>query len=101
MNFYKKNHWCKIFITFFKLMKNTWPVIIFLALKFNDYIVEITSISIGLILTFSVVKWFNTSILIEENFLIYREGALLKEEMVIPLRSISLIELERNIIYRI
>ncbi|WP_270204991.1 PH domain-containing protein, partial [Clostridium perfringens] len=101
MNFYKKNHWCKIFITFFKLMKNTWPVIIFLALKFNDYIVEITSISIGLILIFSVVKWFNTSILIEENFLIYREGALLKEEMVIPLRSISLIELERNIIYRI
>ncbi|WCM71183.1 PH domain-containing protein [Clostridium perfringens] len=82
-------------------MKNTWPVIIFLALKFNDYIVEITSISIGLILIFSVVKWFNTSILIEENFLIYREGALLKEEMVIPLRSISLIELERNIIYRI
>ncbi len=101
MNFYKKNHWCKIFITFFKLMKNTWPVIIFLALKFNDYIVEITSISLGLILIFSVVKWFNTSILIEENFLIYREGALLKEEMVIPLRSISLIELERNIIYRI
>ena len=82
-------------------MKNTWPVIIFLALKFNDYIVEITSISIVLILIFSVVKWFNTSILIEENFLIYREGALLKEEMVIPLRSISLIELERNIIYRI
>ena len=101
MNFYKKNHWCKIFITFFKLMKNTWPIIIFLALKFNDYIVEITYISVVLILTFSVVKWFNTSILIEENFLIYREGALLKEEMVIPLRSISLIELERNIIYRI
>ena len=101
MSFYKKNHWCKIFITFFKLMKNTWPVIIFLALKFNDYIVEITSISIALILAFSVVKWFNTSILIEENFLIYREGAILKEEMVIPLRSISLIELERNIIYRI
>ncbi|XZH18813.1 PH domain-containing protein [Clostridium perfringens] len=101
MSFYKKNHWCKIFITFFKLMKNTWPVIIFLALKFNDYIVEITSISIVVILAFSVVKWFNTSILIEENFLIYREGAILKEEMVIPLRSISLIELERNIIYRI
>ena len=101
MSFYKKNHWCKIFITFFKLMKNTWPVIIFLALKFNDYIKEITSISVVLILTFSIVKWFNTSILIEENFLIYREGALLKEEMVIPLRSISLIELERNIIYRI
>lgn len=101
MNFYKKNHWCKIFITFFKLMKNTWPVIIFLALKFNDYIVEITSISIVLILTFSIVKWFNTSILIEKNFLIYREGAILKEEMVIPLISISLIELERNIIYRI
>lgn len=101
MSFYKKNHWCKIFITFFKLMKNTWPVIIFLALKFNDYIVEITSISIVLILAFSVVKWFNTSILIEENFLIYREGAILKEKMVIPLRSISLIELERNIIYRI
>ncbi|HFD2044296.1 TPA: PH domain-containing protein [Clostridium perfringens] len=101
MSFYKKNHWCKIFITFFKLMKNTWPVIIFLALKFNDYIVEITSISIVLILAFSVVKWFNASILIEENFLIYREGAILKKEMVIPLRSISLIELERNIIYRI
>ena len=101
MSFYKKNHWCKIFITFFKLMKNTWPVIIFLALKFNDYIVEITSISIVVILAFSVVKWFNASILIEENFLIYREGAILKEEMVIPLRSISLIELERNIIYRI
>ncbi|MDM0477069.1 PH domain-containing protein [Clostridium perfringens] len=101
MSFYKKNHWCKIFITFFKLMKNTWPVIIFLALKFNDYIIEITSISIVLILAFSVVKWFNTSILIEENFLIYREGAILKEEMVIPLRSISLIELEINVIYRI
>ncbi|WP_300259521.1 PH domain-containing protein [Clostridium sp.] len=101
MKFYKKNHWCNIFITFFKLMKNTWPVIIFLVLKFNNYIEETTSIYIVLILTFSLAKWFNTSILIEENFLIYKEGAILKEEMLIPLRSISIIELERNVIYRI
>ncbi len=57
-------------------MKNTWPVIIFLALKFNDYIKEITSISVVLILTFSIVKWFNTSILIEEKFFnIQRRGS--------------------------
>lgn len=101
MNFYKKNHWFKVFITFLKLIRNAWPIIIFLALKFRRHLFFISIIFILCIFTFALIKWFNTSILVEENFLIYREGAFLKEEMVIPLKSISLIELERNIFYRI
>lgn len=101
MKFYKKNHWYNIFITFFKLIKKAWPLIIFLALRFNNHIMEALIISIGGILAFSILKWTNTSILIDESFLVYKEGAILKEELVVPLKSISLIELERNIIYRI
>lgn len=101
MNFYKKNHWYNIFITVFKLIKSFWPVMIFLAVKFNDDRVFSIAIFVTLILGFSILKWYNTIITIEDEFLIYREGAIFKEELVVPLKNISLIELERNIIYRI
>lgn len=101
MRFYKKNHWYNIFITFFRIIKKAWPIIIFLALKFNEYIIETIVVSMVLILVFSILRWLNTSILIDDGFLIYKEGAIFKRELIVPLKSISLIELERNIIYRI
>lgn len=101
MSFYKKNHWYNIFITLFKLMKTFWPFMIFIVVKFNGNIIESLIIFWGIVLGFSILKWANTRIIIEDDFLIYKEGAILKEELVVPLKNISLIELERNIIYRI
>lgn len=101
MNFYKKNHWYNILITLLKLLKSAWPIMIFLALKFNENIIETMILFIALLMAFSVLKWINTEIAVEEDFLVYKEGAIFKEKLVVPLKSVSLIELERNIIYRI
>ena len=97
----QKNHWFMIFITYFSILKKVWPYIIFITLQFEGYMI-ITLITILLILLFfSFLRWTNTKIVITKSDLIYREGTFFKNEIIIPIQNISLIELERNWFYKI
>lgn len=101
MVYYQKNHWYKIFITFFSLMKKLWPLIALVVFQIPKYRLNMFFINLLLVLIFSIIKWHNTYIIITDNTLFYKEGAFIKEEMVIPLKNISLIELEKGWYHRL
>ena len=97
----QKNHWFMIFITYFSILKKVWPYIIFITLQFQGYMLISLSIILLILLFFSLLRWMNTKIIITDSNLIYREGVFLKNEIIIPIQNISLIELERNWFYKI
>ena len=97
----QKNHWFMIFIAYFSILKKVWPYIIFITLQFEGYMLIALSIILLILLFFSILKWINIKIIITDTNLIYREGVLLKNEVIIPIQNISLIELERNWFYKI
>ncbi len=97
----QKNHWLMIFITYFSILKKVWPYIIFITLQFQGYMIITLIIILFILLFFSVLRWINTKIVITKTDLIYREGTIFKNEIIIPIQSISLIELERNWFYKI
>ncbi|MPQ44182.1 PH domain-containing protein, partial [Clostridium tarantellae] len=42
-----------------------------------------------------------TNMILTKDYLTYNEGAFIKDKIIIPIKNISLIELEKNILYRI
>lgn len=97
----QKNHWFMIFITYFSILKKVWPYIIFITLQFEGYMIITLIIILLTLLFFSFLRWINTKIVITNSDLIYREGTFFKNEIIIPIQNISLIELERNWFYKI
>ncbi|MGL5576050.1 MAG: PH domain-containing protein, partial [Sarcina sp.] len=101
MIYYKKNHWYSILINFYAIVKKFWAVII---------AIVIPSLSFGfweslglflVILIYCVVMWLNEFILINNEGIFYKRGILEIEEINLPLKSVSLIEFNRNVIHRI
>ena len=92
----QKNHWFMIFITYFSILKKVWPYIIFITLQFEGYMIITLIIILLTLLFFSFLRWINTKIVITNSDLIYREGTFFKNEIIIQIQNISLIELERN-----
>lgn len=97
----QKNHWFMIFITYFSILKKAWPYIIFITLQFDGYMLITLIVILLILLFFSFLRWINTKIVITKTDLIYREGTFFKNEIIIPIQNISLIELERNWFYKI
>ena len=101
MIYCQKNHWYMVLITFFSLIKKLWPYIVFIAIQFSNHIIEAIIMCLLAILVYSIIKWMNTIIIVGDDSLIYKEGAIIKDEMIIPIKSISLIEKEKSVLLRI
>lgn len=97
----QKNHWLMIFITYFSILKKIWPYIIFVAFQFPKNKITILILILFTLLFLSFLKWINIKIIITDNNLIYREGIFFKNEIIIPIQNISLIELQRSWLYKI
>lgn len=99
--YYQKNHWYMVLITFFSLIKKLWPYIIFISIQFDNHILVALLICLLVVLGYSIIKWRNTIIILSEDSLVYKEGAIIKDEMIIPIKSISLIEMQKTVLLRL
>lgn len=99
--YYQKNHWYMVFLTFFSLIKKFWPYIVFISIQFPNHILKAVLVCLLAVLGYAIIKWMNTIILVSDDSIIYKEGAIIKDEMIIPIKSISLIEMQKTVLLRI
>lgn len=101
MIYYRKNHWYIIIIDSLKIIKKLWPLILVAIIPSLIYgFLSIFFIMMS-IFTFSFFRWINEFIIIDNNNLLYKKGIFYTEKVKIPLSSISLVEFNKTIVYRI
>lgn len=101
MIYYSKNHWYIMISYYYKLIRKVWPVIVAIIVPSLAYGIKMTWGLMILIGIFVFLKWNNEYIIVNEEYLIYKSGILEKEELVIPLSSISVVEFDRNVIHKL
>lgn len=101
MIYYSKNNIYVFFATYLSYIKRMWPIIIVTIIPTIAYQIALTWIILIVLAIISFIRWQNEYIVINEEYLIYKRGIIAREELMIPISSISLVEFNRNVIHKI
>lgn len=101
MIYYSKNHWYMIFSYYYKLVRKVWPMIVAIIVPSLAYGIKLSWLIMILIGILTFLKWNNEYIIVNGEYLIYKKGILEREELIIPLKNISVVEFDRNIVHKI